>query len=275
MRITALTLLACLMLAGPAPAQDIGLKRLDTGTESRGWEAVGRVDLNGKGFCTGALVAPNLVLTAAHCLWDSRAGRFVPPERMEFQAGLRNGRAVAYRKVRRAAAHPSYAFESGSESDSDGNVPYDMALLELDQPIRLPTIQPYRMAAAPSNGDEVGVVSYARDRAEAPSLQEVCHVLGGRPGVLMMSCDVDFGSSGAPVFSMIDGTPHVVSVVAAKAELDGQKVALGSDLSAQMATLRAALDDQGAVRPGRSGLPQINGERPGRNAGTGAKFLKP
>ena len=275
MRITALTLLAGLTLAGAAPAQDVGLKRLDTGTESRGWEAVGRVDLNGKGFCTGALVAPNLVLTAAHCLWDNRAGRFVPPDRMEFQAGLRNGRAVAYRKVRRAAAHPMYEFEADPGSDADSNVPYDMALLELDQPIRLPTIQPYRMAEAPSDGDEVGVVSYARDRAEAPSLQEVCHVLGGSDDVLMMSCDVDYGSSGAPVFSMIDGTPHVVSVVAAKADLEGQKVALGSNLSAQMALLQAALDNQTAVRPGRSGLPQIGGERPGRNAGTGAKFIKP
>ena len=48
-----------------AHAQSSGLKRRNTGDESRGWEAVGHLDVAGKGFCTGALIAPDLVLTAA------------------------------------------------------------------------------------------------------------------------------------------------------------------------------------------------------------------
>ena len=49
-----------------------------------------------------------------------------------------------------------------------------------------------------------------------------------RSEVLVMSCDVEFGSSGAPVFSFDGDRPRVVSVVAAKAEFNGQRVSVGT-----------------------------------------------
>ncbi|GGE25300.1 Trypsin [Gemmobacter megaterium] len=261
-------IIALTALAQPACAD--GLRRLETGTDSKGWEAVGRLNLGGKGFCTGALISPNLVLTAAHCLWDRKTGERLDASAIEFLAGWRNGRAAAYRNVRRAVAHPDYVYD-GSESME--RVQYDLALLELDTPIRLPSIRPYATGGHPQKGDAVGVVSYARDRAEAPSLQEVCHVLGHQPGVMVLSCDVDFGSSGAPVFSMTGGAPQVVSVVAAKAEMTGQKVALGSDMTGTLETLRAALETTPAMRLNGSALPQIGAGGGARK--DGAKFLRP
>ncbi|NOX74649.1 MAG: trypsin-like serine protease, partial [Alphaproteobacteria bacterium] len=68
---------------------------LNTADAARAWEAVGRVNLVGTGFCTGALIAPNLVLTAAHCMYDKRTGERVKTENVEFLAGWRDGRAAA------------------------------------------------------------------------------------------------------------------------------------------------------------------------------------
>ncbi|RRH76984.1 S1 family peptidase [Falsigemmobacter faecalis] len=259
-----------LLCAATAPATAEGLRRLETGTDSRGWEAVGRLDLGGTGFCTAALIAPDLILTAAHCLREREGGALVPIDRMEFRAGWRNGRAAAYRHIRRAAAHPDYLW---SPEEDASRVRYDIALLELDQPIRLPSLKPYETGQTPERGAEVGVVSYARDRSEAASLQDFCHVLSRQSGMLVMSCDVDFGSSGAPVFTLRpDGVAEIVSVVAAKAEMGGQKVALGSDLDGVIPVLKSALSDAEFHRRPTGGLPQMTDEP---KASTGAKFLRP
>ena len=255
--------------AQPGLAQDATLTSLQTGEEARGWEGVGRLDIDGKGFCTGALIAPDLVLTAAHCMFDRDTGLAVDPARMQFLAGLRNGRALAYRDVRLALTLPDYV-HTGAVSAQTSR--YDLALLQLTQPIRSTEIAPFDVVSSDEIGAEVAVVSYAADRAEAPSLQQVCGVLGQQDGVIVMSCDVDFGSSGAPIFSIRDGVAHIVSVVSAKADMDGDRVALGTNLDAPLAALYAALDAERGqfLQP----LPaQVRVISPGQRNDTGAKFV--
>lgn len=251
-------------------AQTTGLQSLDTGVEARGWEAVGRLDIDGKGFCTGALIAPDIVLTAAHCMYEKGSGDAVDPSRIHFLAGLRGGRPEASRTVRSAVVHPSYDHAGLVTAEL---VRFDVALLQLDRPIRSSRVEPFEVSTSIRRGTEIGVVSYAENREDAPSLQEVCNVLGQQDGVLIMDCDVNFGASGSPIFRNEGGVPRLVSVVSAMAEMDGQKVALGMDLAEPIATLRLALQEGRGLFSTPPATARVI--RPGERADTGALFVRP
>lgn len=256
----------CFWLLGvQAGAQ--GLFSMTSTEDGRRWEAVGRLELAGKGFCTGALIAPEVVLTAAHCLYDPSTGERLAVEQMQFLAGWRNGRAAAYRYVRRAVPHPGFEYRGPANPD---RVRTDLALIELQHPIRNTTIEPFGLQPGPGEGTRVGVVSYAHDRSEAPSLQDLCEVLARQDGMQVLSCTVDFGASGSPVF-LFDraGTPRIVSVVSSKAEANGDPVALATELDGPLQELMDMLE---AKQDPGAGLERLAA---GDRRATGAKFVRP
>lgn len=51
-----------------------------------------------------------------------------------------------------------------------------------------------------------------------------------RNKIIVTSCSVDFGASGAPIFVWEDGQFKIASIVSAKAELDDIDVSLGVSL---------------------------------------------
>lgn len=226
---------AALLATSILPVQaETPLQSLQTADANRGWEAVGRLNFGEDGFCTAALITSDVVLTAAHCLFDAYSGERLDPADIEFQAGLRNGRAEAYRGIRRVVIHPDYDFSDATRLNRVGA---DLALLELDQPVRLGHVRPFRTQVRVEAGQTVQVISYGKDRAEAPSRESECQILARDQEILVLSCEVDFGSSGAPIFAVYEDEMRIISVVSAKARWEGQNVSLAAVMEGELDAL--------------------------------------
>ncbi|MEM7722691.1 MAG: trypsin-like serine protease [Pseudomonadota bacterium] len=246
------------------------LRPLSTLDAAGGWEAIGRVDTQ-VSFCSGSLIAADLVLTAAHCLYDD-AGRRIEDTSISFAAGLSNDQVEAYRQVRRAFAHPDYP--GPTESNNPQALALDVAILELESPIQAGDVRPLGYGPSVAARDRVTVVSYGRERERHPSIEEGCGILEDQGAILVMDCNVVSGSSGAPILRMSLGRAEIVGVMSAEATWRGDDVAIAvsvDDLLPQLLSLRSA--GGGPTRsPGT-----VRRLVPGDNSrdGIAARFVRP
>jgi secreted trypsin-like serine protease len=120
--------------AGGATASIVGGKTANA--EEWPWTAfILATDTKGRGFsCTGTVVAPTLVLTAAHCAADAVTGRKVPVHRFVVVTGspdVRNSGLRQISGVRRSIVYPNF---------NRFKVHWDAGLLVLKTPTTAPAI---------------------------------------------------------------------------------------------------------------------------------------
>jgi protease YdgD len=232
-------LLAAVTLAGAAEAQGPE-RRLLSIEEAVPFQGVGRLNVAGTRFCTATLISETVIVTAAHCLFHPRTRAEVPLAEFRFVAGLRMGESAALRRVVRKAIQPDFAFEGFA---SPKGVVADLALLELDEPVAPEDAAAFPTAEHREGGGPLAIVSYARDRAQAPSIETPCGVAAAFAGVLALDCAVNYGASGAPVLQGEGGDLRLVAVVSAMgtALATGEPVTLAVETGPWIEPLLAAL----------------------------------
>ncbi|MEL7463841.1 MAG: trypsin-like serine protease [Pseudomonadota bacterium] len=221
MRALALLLIA-LVFAAPAKSEEHVEERAQGRVmlgahEQHDWRGVGRLNF-GDGFCTGALVLPDVVVTAAHCLIVKRTGAKRLPERTHFVAGYRLRRHQGHRIASGFSIHPEYLIADPGALAATAS---DLALVKLREP--LDKIEPFPLTHGLGAGDEVTILSYGRDRPEIPSIQSPCGVIARVQAIAVLDCDITYGVSGSPVFRMVDGEWRIVAVVTSMGQFMGEQ----------------------------------------------------
>ncbi|MEM8655258.1 MAG: trypsin-like serine protease [Pseudomonadota bacterium] len=201
-------ILACLLIL-PTQLWADGLMPALPEPDARMWPAIGRVvdprDL-GRGFCSGTLVAPNIVLTAGHC---ARAGTPDDPDaQLQFLAGAFNDTVVVRRRIIEQVPHPTY-FASGHHSPD-----HDVGLWVLDTPVT--DITPLPLGAA--TADSYALLGYHRLIPYRLSGRTDCPLRSKSRTRLTVGCRVVGGNSGSPVLQI---GPEGAAVVAVTSSQDG------------------------------------------------------